>query len=369
MDKSSAIPTPAARLAGPRALHLFAALTCGFTLLVISIGGLVTSKGAGLAVPDWPTSYGYNMFLFPISKWVGGIFYEHTHRLAASALGLLTLVLAAWIWLKHPSRSVRWMALAAVFMVVIQGVLGGLRVVLLKDHIGIVHAAMAQLFLGMTLVIALRTSPHWGNFSPAWSRASRRTGRLISIMTLVVFVQLIIGASMRHQHAGLAVPDFPLAYGQFWPDTSPESLHRINLHRIEVNASKPITATQIHLHMLHRLVALGILGGVLMTGWRLVRETGFRSNPGRLGLVWAGAVLIQALLGAATVWSNKAADMATLHVVMGAIVFMAGLALVARLGATRPFCRSLPITVSSPASRNRQPVDFRAGQCTIYQPR
>src|ERR1043165_1879407 len=100
-------------------LHRFAMLTALATVVLIGIGGLVTSHEAGMAVPDWPTSYGYNMFLFPISKWIGGIFYEHTHRLAASAVGVLTTILAVWLWIKEERRWVRWLGVAAFFGVVL----------------------------------------------------------------------------------------------------------------------------------------------------------------------------------------------------------------------------------------------------------
>jgi cytochrome c oxidase assembly protein subunit 15 len=121
-------------------LKKFAWLTAGATFLLIGLGGLVTSHQAGLAVPDWPTSYGYNMFLFPVHFWQANIFYEHTHRLLASFVGLLTGVLAVWLWLREPRRWLRWLGVAAFFAVVLQGVLGGLRVTLLKDEIGIFHA-------------------------------------------------------------------------------------------------------------------------------------------------------------------------------------------------------------------------------------
>src|ERR1043166_3825639 len=116
-------------------LHRFAMLTALATLALIGIGGLVTSHEAGLAVPDWPTSYGYNMFLFPFPKWwrVGNVFYEHSHRLFPSGVGLLTVILAIWVWIAEPRRWMRWLAGGAVLAVVLQGVLGGLRVVLLKD--------------------------------------------------------------------------------------------------------------------------------------------------------------------------------------------------------------------------------------------
>src|SRR3712207_6675848 len=91
MSVTAAAPTS-------RSLRRFAWLLAGLTLFLICSGGMVTSKGVGLAVPDWPTTFGYNMFAFPVSQWVGGIFFEHTHRLIASAIGFLTIILAVWLW-------------------------------------------------------------------------------------------------------------------------------------------------------------------------------------------------------------------------------------------------------------------------------
>src|ERR1043165_6588072 len=109
--------------------HRLAVITACATVPLLFIGGLVTSKGAGLAVPDWPTSFGYNMFLYPWSKMVGNIFYEHSHRLFASAVGFLTIVLAVTFWFKEDRPWVRWLALGALGLVIAQGIVGGLRVV------------------------------------------------------------------------------------------------------------------------------------------------------------------------------------------------------------------------------------------------
>src|SRR6266403_2875833 len=147
---------------GPsRWLNRFAWCTVVATLLLLCRGEIVTSKNAGLAVPDWPTTFGYNMFLFPASRWVGGILFEHTHRLIASTVGLLTLILAGWLWRTEWRRWVRLLGLTAVGVVILQGVLGGIRVTLLKDEIGVFHACLAQAFLGLLVVIALVTSPTW----------------------------------------------------------------------------------------------------------------------------------------------------------------------------------------------------------------
>src|ERR1041384_894768 len=104
-----------------RWLHRFAVLTAAATLGLIGMGGLVTSHGAGMAVPDWPTTYGYNMFFFPISQWVGGVFYEHTHRLMGSFVGILTIALVVWLWLKEERIWLRWFGVLALIFVSLQG--------------------------------------------------------------------------------------------------------------------------------------------------------------------------------------------------------------------------------------------------------
>src|SRR5215204_5155333 len=121
-------------------LHLIAVLTACATFPLIFMGGLVTSHGAGMSVPDWPNSYGYNMFLFPPRLWIGGIFYEHTHRLMGTVVGLLSIALCVAAWKTEPRRWVRALAMAVLAVVIVQGILGGLRVVLVQLDLAIVHA-------------------------------------------------------------------------------------------------------------------------------------------------------------------------------------------------------------------------------------
>lgn len=310
-------------------LHRFAVLTALSTLVLIAIGGLVTSHGAGMAVPDWPTTYGYNMFFFPYSQWIGGIFYEHSHRLFASFVGLLTTILAAWLWGKESRAWLRWLGLLAFVLVVVQGVLGGLRVTLFKDQIGIVHATLAQMFLVLVSLIALFASRWWLRLRPR-NPAPVPAGFAMTLIAanFLIFAQLVLGASMRHQHAGLAVPDFPLAYGKVWPPTDEASLLGINQRRTDARDFKPITAAQIHLHMAHRVGAVLAVGAVIAAVFGAVRH--FRSETGvrRLSAVWLGLIAIQAGLGIATVLSNKAADIATAHVVGGATSLVCGVYLV-----------------------------------------
>jgi cytochrome c oxidase assembly protein subunit 15 len=137
--------------------------------------------------------------------------------------------------------------------------------------------------------------------------------------TVLIFLQLILGATMRHQHAGLAIPDFPMAYGKLWPATGPDSVARYNAQRIEVTAANPITATQIVLQMAHRLMAFAILAGVSLAFWRARN-----SILHRVAFVWLGLILVQVGLGAWTIWSNKAADVATAHVLIGALSLVTG---------------------------------------------
>lgn len=309
-------------------LHRFALLTAAATLFLIWLGGLVTSHGAGMAVPDWPTTYGYNMFFFPISRWVGGIFYEHSHRLVASGIGFLTVILTVWLWLKEERRWLRRLGYVALFAVVLQGVLGGLRVTQMKDVIGVFHATLAQMFFALLCSIAMFTSRWWRTYSePSRERLGGGINRnAFAIVTGLILAQLIIGATMRHQHAGLAIPDFPAAYGKVWPAMDADSVARYNQARGELTATNPITTFQIGVQMVHRFMALAIL---LLVAW--LAGVARRARPGTAlskgAALWLCLILVQAALGAFTIWTNKAADVATAHVAIGALSLMTGVLL------------------------------------------
>ena len=179
--------------------HRLAVVTAGATLLLLFIGGLVTSKGAGLAVPDWPTTFGYNMFLYPWSKMVGGIFYEHSHRLVASAVGMLTIALALMLWFRERRNWLRWLGVFALVLVVVQGVLGGLRVVLLEDTLAVIHASFAQAFFALMVSLAIFTSAEWREEPrPEALEDGARLRRLCAITTGLIYVQAVFGAVLRH---------------------------------------------------------------------------------------------------------------------------------------------------------------------------
>lgn len=325
-----------------------------------------------MSVPDWPTSYGYNMFLFPLSKWwhSGNIFYEHSHRLFASGVGLLTTILAIWLWVKEPRKWLRWLGVAAFFAVVLQGVLGGLRVTLFKDELGIFHATLAQLFFVLVCSIALFTSRWWKNVAAicdrrlnveinptVTDRRYKNLRRVVLFTTMLILAQLVLGATMRHQHAGLAIRDFPLAYGKLWPDMDAQSVARYNQQRQEVTETHPITATQIGMQMAHRIMAIVILFSVAACAFLAKRNTDWRNPVAKISAGWLGLILLQAILGVATVLSNKAADMATLHVLVGALSLMTGTMLVL---VTTKYCATIAANTETPDASRK--FSFASGQ-------
>jgi heme a synthase len=289
-------------------LHRFSQLVVGCTVLLVLAGSLVTSTGSGLAVPDWPTTYGWNMFAFPPSKWVGGIFYEHGHRMIASTVGFLTIILAVWTWKVDPRRWVRWLGVSALGAVILQGLLGGLTVLfLLPAPVSIGHAGLAQLFFCITVSLALFTSPSWMRTQTGADDPTLR--RLAVVTTALIYCQILIGATMRHIGAGLAIPDFPLAYGQLVP---------------------PFWNERIAVHYAHRIGATIVTLAIFATAghvWYRHRSRPELVRPATLLVVF---VLTQITLGAFVVWSGLQPFLNTAHVVNGALVLSTSLVLTLR---------------------------------------
>lgn len=304
------------------AVHIWAVLTLVSTFILLCSGGIVTSKGAGMTVPDWPTTYGYNMFLFPISGWVGGIFYEHGHRLIASWVGLMTMILAASLLASEPRRWVKNLGIIAFLAVCVQGLLGGLRVTLFKDEIGIFHAMLAQSFFCLLGILTIVTSPRF--VRAGWDLFLPDSGlrNLVVAATVLIFVQLGIGATMRHEHAGLSIPDFPLAYGKILPDTSAAAIAAINEARV-ADDKVPTNALHIWIQMAHRAVAIVIFLAVAAVAWRAFANPIARSAR-FWAAIWFVMITAQVALGAWTIWSNKAADVATAHMALGALSLIVG---------------------------------------------
>lgn len=294
----------------PRWRHRWAAATSAATLALIFVGGLVTSTGSGLAVPDWPLSYG--MLMPPM---VGGVFYEHGHRMAAALVGLLTLALAVWTARAEPRPGVRRLAWAALAAVVLQGVLGGITVIfLLPTAVSVLHACLAQAFFCAVIAVAFVTSREWLEAEHAAEDASGlRAAALLA--TGVVFAQLLLGALVRHTGAGLAIPDFPLAFGRLVP---------------------PLDSAAVAVHFAHRLGALAVLAAAFHLWRRARRSRDPRfSRPAALVLAMVAA---QIGLGAAAVVTAKAVIPTTAHVATGAALLGACwfIALRGRLHLRRP---------------------------------
>jgi heme a synthase len=180
-----------------RGLHYFAWFTVAATFILIVAGGLVTSKDAGLSVPDWPLSFGS---LNP--PMVGGVAYEHTHRVIAASVGILMIILFLWVRWRDPRTAVRRLALVALAAVIVQGLLGGMTVLLgLPPAVSILHACLAQGFFCMTVALAVLTSRRWIEHvaGEAPEQLQRGPGFYAAAATVgLIFLQLILGATLRH---------------------------------------------------------------------------------------------------------------------------------------------------------------------------
>jgi cytochrome c oxidase assembly protein subunit 15 len=314
-------------------LHRFATLVAGCTVLLVLAGSLVTSTDSGLSVPDWPTTYGWNMFTFPPSKWVGGIVYEHGHRLIASTVGFLTIILAAWLSTQDPRRWLKRLGFAALGAVIAQGVLGGLTVLFfLPAAISTAHAGLAEIFFCLTVAIALFTSPGWmAGYGRTASNLAERDDvagvggvpgvpgvpgvndsmlrRVATATTILIYAQILIGATMRHTGAGLAIPDFPLMFGHWLP---------------------PVWDAKIAVHFAHRVGALVVTLATLATSGHVWYRQRHRRE-----LMWPATLLlalvaVQVTLGAFTVLSRRDVWINSLHVVCGALVLAASLVVTLR---------------------------------------
>ena len=288
--------------------HRYVKLVTACTALLIAAGGMVTSTESGLSVPDWPTTYGWNMFTFPLSTWVGGIRYEHSHRLIASTVGFLTIILAAWTWRVEPRRWVRRLAFVALGAVILQGLLGGLTVLFfLPAPISIGHAGLAQIFFCLTVTLSVVTSPSWKYAVSPVDDAMLR--RVALATTLLVYTQILLGATMRHTHAGLAIPDFPWAFGHLIP---------------------PVWHEGVAIHFAHRMGAVVVTLSILATAGHVLYHHGRHRELARPALVLLFLVAMQITLGAFVILSRKDPVINTAHVVNGALVLATSLVLTLR---------------------------------------
>jgi heme a synthase len=290
-------------------LHRYAKLVTVFTVLLIAAGGMVTSTDSGLSVPDWPTTYGWNMFTFPLSKMVGGIQYEHSHRLIASTVGFLTIILAVWTWRVEPRRWIRFLGVACLGAVVVQGLLGGITVLMrLPPAVSIGHAALAQLFFCLTLTLAVVISPGWRTALPSLDDPLLR--RLAAFTTFAVYVQILLGATMRHTNSGMAIPTFPLAFGHLVP---------------------PAWNAHIAIHYAHRVGALVVTAAILATSGHVIYHHRNTRSLVRPAVLLVLLVASQLTLGAFVVLTALQPVINTAHVVNGALVLGTSLVLTLRV--------------------------------------
>ena len=298
--------SPAVLPQAPRWVHRFAVVTACATLCLIFVGGLVTSTASGLAVPDWPLSFGQ---VFP--PMVGGVLYEHGHRLVAALVGMLTVTLAVLLSHWEPRAWVRRLGWGALAIVLMQGSLGGLTVLLrLPTTVSVAHACLAQVFLCLTVTIAVCTSPRWLASQPVGVDAAVLSLRVLTRLTVGwVFVQLILGALMRHTGAGLAIPDFPLALGHVIP---------------------PFASQGVLIHFLHRVGALVVTIAIVWTVARVLTVFGNATQLRRPALGLLALLMLQLTLGALTIWTQRAITPMTAHVAVGAAVLATSVMLALR---------------------------------------
>ncbi len=283
--------------------HRFSVFAAGATFALIFAGGLVTSTGSSLSVPDWPLSYGQ---LFP--PMVGGVLYEHGHRMVAGTVALLTAVLALWTWREEPRGAVRRLAAFAFGTVLLQAALGGVTVLWrLPTAVSVAHAALAQAFFCLMVSLALVTSRGWLAAPPR--AADGILDSLAGVTAAAVYGQLLLGAVVRHTGAGLAIPDFPLAFGRVVPE---------------------ISSFTTAVHFAHRVGAVVVATLVLTAVARTVllhRDDSGRMRPALLLVL---LLVLQVGLGASIIWTRKAVLPTTAHVAVGAALLATSVVLALR---------------------------------------
>lgn len=287
-------------------LHRYSQFMVVCVFFLINTGAMVTSTHSGLSVPDWPLSFGG---FFP--RMVGGVFYEHGHRVTALVIILLTAVLAAWTWKSGQDRTARFLTLAAIGAVLLQALLGGLTVIFkLPVAVSTGHAGLAQIFFCLVIAFALVTSPGWKARQGARPLEKSFSG-LAWATVACVYAQILIGATIRHEYIGLAIPDFPLSLGRVVP---------------------PLDSWMVVLNFTHRVLAGVIFMLILFNGLRLLAFHGEDPWIARPARFLIAAVLLQVGLGAFTIWTGLQPAVASAHVAGGALVLSTSLVLALRCG-------------------------------------
>jgi cytochrome c oxidase assembly protein subunit 15 len=298
--------------------HRWAVVLACATFPLVWLGGLVTTTDAGMAVPDWPSTYGYNLFLYPWQTWLAGpwdIFVEHGHRMLGAVVGMITIGLVAVIWRNEQRRWLRGVSLAALALVILQGVLGGMRVLLDERTLAMLHGCTGPLFFGLTVAMTVFTSPRWQASDVSGMSAGRGQVCILAVVTCILaYLQILLGALMRH----MPVATDPITF---------------------------MTAVRFHL-FLAAILSLHIV--VLV--WSVVRHARHIHPLGGLACILAGLLTLQLALGggtwmvrfAAPAWVPQWATLSreavqdggwlqthviTAHVAVGSLLFVTSLAL------------------------------------------
>ena len=286
-----------------KALHRYSIVVVVFTALLIMVGGHVNSTGSGLSVPDWPLTYNENPITYPVSKWQGGILWEHGHRLLATLEGLLILVEMIWILRVEKNSGRVWLrnfAVIAFVSVCLQGILGGLTVLYgLPTAISASHALLAHALMASAVAMALATSRSWMTM-PKQSVGTPKNLQWLLLATVVMtFLQVLMGALVRHTYSGLAIQDFPLAFGQVFP---------------------PLPTFGIAIHYFHRVGALIVSIMIFVQGIRILRAGNELRALRMPSILLMALVLVQVTLGAFVIWTQEHVVINTLHVGGGTAV-------------------------------------------------
>lgn len=341
--------------------HAMVLVAAGATFFVVIAGGLVTSAEAGLAVPDWPNTFGSNMFAYPLKSMVGGIYFEHAHRLYGALVGLCTIAAAIVVFgTREPRRWVRWLAVAAIVMVCTQGLMGGLRVTgnITTDVVGealepsrglaIAHGVFGQLFFATTIALAAFTSRAWrrGPARPDDEPADWRAadGRSLAAVTLgLVVAQLVTGATYRHMTTEqVAPPETAVALADaMGPEVAGPDADANQAPPADgpaeataagevVAANTPLLPWPAHLHLTGAMIAVIVC---MIAGMKSFARAGDADRPlRRSGLMMNIVVVTQFMLGGAALIAVLSRDgapnavemlLATGHQANGALVLAA----------------------------------------------
>ncbi|MCZ6675352.1 MAG: COX15/CtaA family protein [Verrucomicrobia bacterium] len=282
-------------------LAIYCLLVVFATTFLLYAGGFTTSIGAGMVFPDWPRSNGS----FNPEGWLEdqAMMAEHGHRLLGATIGLLTLGLSIWVWMVDSRKWMRVLTIGALVAVVLQGLLGGFRVLFNSLQFAMIHGCLAQLFLCILVSIAAGQSSWWYRdlLIPERNQSSANSVKRLGLIVCgLIFIQLIVGAIMRHSGAGLAIPTFPLTpEGGLLPET---------------------WSFRIGIHFAHRAMALVIFLTYLYWSTRILTSSSLDKRIKSIG--WIGILLLftQVSLGAMIIWTFRSPVPTTVHMLVGAFL-------------------------------------------------